>query len=108
MGKPVRITSLQSVIGGVFNNADIVHICDTQMVEYYRRMVGWIARLFPEEGYGFIRRADGNELYFNSDNLVNINFDQLQEGVEVKFIEEMAAEGPQAKRVSIGHHHIPL
>jgi glycosyltransferase involved in cell wall biosynthesis len=28
----------------LFNNADIVHICDTQMVEYYRRMIGWIAR----------------------------------------------------------------
>jgi cold shock CspA family protein len=59
-------------------------------------------------GYGFIRRADGNALYFTSDNLVNISFDQLQEGHEVKLIEEMAAEGPQAKRVSIGHHHIPL
>lgn len=69
---------------------------------------GLVARLVPEEGYGFIRCADGNELYFNADNLVNINFDQLQEGIEVKFIEEMAAEGPQAKRVSIGHHHIPL
>jgi ribosomal subunit interface protein len=73
-----------------------------------QEFTGLVARLVPEEGYGFIRRADGNELYFNSDNLVNINFDQLQEGVEVKFIEEMAAEGPQAKRVSIGHHNIPL
>jgi ribosomal subunit interface protein len=73
-----------------------------------QEFTGLVARLVPEEGYGFIRRADGNELYFNSDNLVNINFDQLQEGVEVKYIEEMAAEGPQAKRVSIGHHHIPL
>jgi ribosomal subunit interface protein len=69
---------------------------------------GQVVRLVPEEGYGFIRCADGNELYFNSDNLVNIAFDQLQEGHEVKFIEEMAAEGPQAKRVSIGQHHIPL
>jgi ribosomal subunit interface protein len=90
-----------------------------QLEDYGRRLrretkthpqefTGLVARLVPEEGYGFIRRADGNELYFNSDNLVNINFDQLQEGVEVKFIEEMAAEGPQAKRVSIGHHNIPL
>jgi ribosomal subunit interface protein len=90
-----------------------------QLEDYGRRLrhetkahpqefTGLVVRLVPEEGYGFIRRADGNELYFNSDNLVNINFDQLQEGVEVKFIEEMAAEGPQAKRVSIGHHHIAL
>lgn len=73
-----------------------------------QEFTGLVARLVPEEEYGFIRRADGDELYFNADNLVNIRFDQLQEGNEVKFIEEMAAEGPQAKRVSIGHHHIPL
>ncbi|NDP47870.1 MAG: ribosome-associated translation inhibitor RaiA [Sulfuriferula multivorans] len=90
-----------------------------QLDDYSRRLrgdtkthpqehTGLVARLVAEEGYGFIRRADGDELYFNSDNLVNIHFDQLQEGVEVKFIEEMAAEGPQAKRVSVGQHGIPL
>jgi len=90
-----------------------------QLEDYGRRLnrdtkshpqefTGLVARLVPEEGYGFIRRADGNELYFNSDNLVNTRFDQIREGDEVKFIEEMAAEGPQAKRVSVGRHHIPL
>ena len=73
-----------------------------------QEFTGLVARLVPEEGYGFIRRADGNELYFNFGNLVNITFDQLKEGDEVKFIEEMAAEGPQAKRVSVGRHHLPL
>ena len=86
-----------------------------QLDDYSRRLrretkvhpqeyTGLVARLVPEEGYGFIRRADGNELYFSSDNLVNATFEQLQAGVEVKFIEEMAAEGPQAKRVSAGKH----
>ncbi len=69
--------------------------------------VGQVVRLFPEEGYGFIQRADGEELYFNADNLVNVRFDQLKEGDEVKFIEAFAAEGLQAKRVSMGHHHVP-
>jgi ribosomal subunit interface protein len=89
-----------------------------QLQDYARRLhgetkshaaehVGQVVRLVPEEGYGFIRRTDGDELYFNSDNLVNANFDQLSEGVEVKFIEEAAAEGLQAKRVSVGSHHTP-
>ena len=69
---------------------------------------GLVTRLFPEDGYGFIRRADGDELYFSFDNLVNVTFDQIKAGDEVKFIEEMAAEGPQAKRVSVGQHGIPL
>lgn len=90
-----------------------------QLEDYGRRLrretkthpqqhTGLVARLVPEEGYGFIRRADGDELYFSSDNLVNATFDQIKAGDEVKFIEEMAAEGPQAKRVSVGNHHIPL
>jgi len=89
-----------------------------QLDDYSRRLrretktheaeyIGEVVRLFPEEGYGFIRRADGDELYFNSDNLVNTTFAQLNEGVAVKFIEDMAAEGPQAKRVSVGRHHLP-
>jgi ribosomal subunit interface protein len=90
-----------------------------QLEDYGRRLrretkahpqefTGLVARLVPEEGYGFIRRADGNELYFSFDNLVNTTFDQIKTGDEVKFIEELAAEGPQAKRVSVGQHHIPL
>ncbi len=90
-----------------------------QLEEYAQRLrreikthpqeyTGLVVRLFPEDGYGFIRRADGDELYFSFDNLVNTTLDQLNPGDEVKFIEEMAAEGPQAKRVSIGQHHIPL
>ena len=69
--------------------------------------LGEVARVFPDAGYGFIRRTDGDELYFNADNLVNITLDQLREGVTVKFIEEAAAEGLQAKRVSVAQHHLP-
>jgi hypothetical protein len=36
---------------------------------------------------------------------VHPTFDELVPGVDVQFIEEMAAEGPQAKRVSVGKHH---
>jgi ribosomal subunit interface protein len=66
---------------------------------------GRIKRLFPEEGYGFIETADGRELYFARDNVVGSAFDRLAIGAEVQFIEEVAQEGPQAKRVSLGKHH---
>jgi ribosomal subunit interface protein len=90
-----------------------------QLDDYSRRLrretkahpqeyTGLVARLNPDEAYGFIRRADGSELYFSFDNLLNVSIEQLKEGDEVKFIEEMADEGPQAKRVSVGRHHIPL
>jgi len=79
-----------------------------RQLEDYGRRLRRETKAHPQERYGFIRRIDGSELYFHFDNLVNVSFDQLMEGEEVKFIEEMAAEGPQAKRVSVGRHHIPL
>jgi ribosomal subunit interface protein len=61
---------------------------------------GKVVRLVAGEGYGFIATADGRELYFARENVVTPSFDRLTPGTEVHFIEEMAAEGPQAKRVS--------
>ena len=68
---------------------------------------GTVARLLAEEGYGFIATPDGRELYFSRENVVRPSFDELVDVLEVQFIEEMAAEGPQAKRVSVGKHHTP-
>lgn len=65
---------------------------------------GQVARMFPEEGYGFIRKPDGTEVYFHRYNVVYPEFDQLTEGDEVLFLEEVAGEGLQANRVSAGKH----
>jgi ribosomal subunit interface protein len=66
---------------------------------------GWVARLFPDEGYGFIRTADGREFYFSRENVVHPEFDHLAVDSEVQFIEDAGGEGAQAKRVSSGKHH---
>lgn len=65
---------------------------------------GEVARLSIADGVGFIRTADGRELYFSRENVVHPPFDQLEIGAQVQFIEDTAAEGPQAKRVSAGKH----
>jgi cold shock CspA family protein/ribosome-associated translation inhibitor RaiA len=65
---------------------------------------GHVVRVFPEEGYGFIQTEDGRELYFARENVIEPAFEHLTEGLEVQFLEEMAQEGPQAKRVSAGKH----
>jgi len=67
-------------------------------------LCGRIARMRLDEGYGFIETNDGRELYFSRDNVVHPLFEHLEPGTVVQFIEEMAAEGPQAKRVSAGKH----
>lgn len=63
---------------------------------------GRIARILDDEGYGFITTADGRELYFSRENVVHPDFDRLQPGMAVSFLEEAAAEGLQAKRISAG------
>ncbi|HYB50073.1 MAG TPA: HPF/RaiA family ribosome-associated protein [Burkholderiaceae bacterium] len=65
---------------------------------------GKIARLLPDEGYGFISTEDDRELYFSRENVVHPLFEHLEVGMSVRFIEDVGAEGPQAKRVSAGGH----
>lgn len=68
---------------------------------------GKIARMFHYEGYGFIETADGNEIYFNKNSVVDADFDKLEAGQEVRFAEEMGNKGPQASTVHlIGKHHL--
>lgn len=66
---------------------------------------GTVVRLVADERFGFIEKADGSELYFSADNVVDPDFDALEPGMKVQFIEDYGAEeGPQAKRVSVGRH----
>ena len=68
---------------------------------------GKIARMFHYEGYGFIETADGSEVYFDKNSVVDASFDKLEVGQEVRFSEEMGIKGPQASTVHvIGKHHL--
>ena len=49
-------------------------------------------------------RLVGNEYWFGPGNLVNEPFESMPVGTPVQFIPEVAAEGRQAKRVSVGRH----
>lgn len=64
-----------------------------------------VAFLKPEEDYGFLETPDGREIYFHRNSLANANFDRLQQGDEVFYVEEAGQEGPQARRVTVGRHH---
>lgn len=67
---------------------------------------GRVARVFQKQGYGFIETPDGKELYFSGDNLVGPAFEELEEGTAVHFIEDVADEGMQAKRISLRKHAV--
>lgn len=69
--------------------------------------IGRVARIDREQGYGFISGPDGTEHYFHRYNVASPRFEHLQTGDEVKFIDALGDEGPQAKRVSAGRRHQP-
>jgi ribosomal subunit interface protein len=66
---------------------------------------GRIAEVNPE--YGTIATADGRFVYFHRNSVVDADFDKLDVGAEVRFVEEPGEEGPQASTVHvIGKHHV--
>ncbi|MBV9575029.1 MAG: ribosome-associated translation inhibitor RaiA [Gammaproteobacteria bacterium] len=66
---------------------------------------GYIARLFVNEGYGFIQGVDGNEYYYSVTNVHYPRFDQLFVGDAVEFIPEPFNDGWQAQHVIKERHH---
>lgn len=66
---------------------------------------GYIKRLFPDEGYGFIQSAEGEEHYFSLTNVTYPNFIQLKMGDIVNFISVPANDGWQAHRVTRNNHN---
>lgn len=68
---------------------------------------GVIMNLVPEEDYGIIAGADGHEIYFHRNSVVDEDFDNLLAGQRVHYVEEMGEKGPQASTVHVeGKHHV--
>lgn len=62
---------------------------------------GRVVRLFRDEGYGFIESADGREIYFHRNAVVNGGFERMAPGAEVRFAETEGEKGPQASTVHL-------
>jgi ribosomal subunit interface protein len=60
-----------------------------------------VLRLFPAEGYGFLRTPEGREIYFHRNSVRDVAFDELCVGTPVSFAEEAGLDGPQATVVRV-------
>jgi len=59
-------------------------------------------KLVSERGYGFIRTAEGKDIYFHRKELEGVDYDSLREGKEVEFeIGKDRIGRPQAGRVRL-------
>jgi cold shock CspA family protein/ribosome-associated translation inhibitor RaiA len=57
---------------------------------------GRVARLFPDDDYGFIEADDGLEVYFHAHAVKHGKFAHLTPGTPVTFAQEAGDQGPQA------------
>lgn len=62
-------------------------------------MQGTIKRIIRDRGFGFIRTADGQEIFFHRTSLQNLDFESLKEGQTVDFEMERGDKGPRAVSV---------
>ena len=60
---------------------------------------GVIKRVVSERGFGFIKSADGKDLFFHSNQLMGISFNELKEGQKVEFDTGQGPKGPMAIRI---------
>jgi cold shock CspA family protein/ribosome-associated translation inhibitor RaiA len=68
---------------------------------------GKIAKLFRDDGYGFIEAWDGTDVYFHEHSVSNAPFVALHVGDEVRFVlaDKEGDRGPQASTVTTGKPH---
>ena len=62
-------------------------------------MQGTIKRVVRDRGFGFIKTADGQEVFFHRSGLRGLNFDALHEGQAVEFEVRQGDKGPRAVNV---------
>jgi CspA family cold shock protein len=62
-------------------------------------MQGTIKRVIRDRGFGFIRSAEGREIFFHRSSLQGLNFEAIKEGDNVEFEVENGPKGPRATSV---------
>jgi cold shock CspA family protein len=68
---------------------------------------GHVSKFVAGDDYGFIETADGREIYFHRNSVLDDAFDRMTVGSEVRFVEEAGEKGPQASTVRIiGKHDL--
>jgi len=62
---------------------------------------GRVAKIFHEEGYGFLEGAESYEVYFHRNAVLDDAFSNCEVGTLVRYTEEMGENGPQASTVTM-------
>lgn len=64
-------------------------------------MTALVEKLYPEEGYGFLRTVEGHQVYFHKNSVLHGHWESLTIGVGVRFTQELGEKGLQATTVEL-------
>ena len=107
-----RHADLTFAIGDAFKHArrqlqDQVRRAQGQVKHHEAQPIGTVVRLDPSGEFGFLESADGQDLYFHRNSVLEPGFSHLRIGARVTFAEEMGEQGPQATTVKLlGKHKL--
>jgi cold shock CspA family protein len=68
---------------------------------HFEKPTAKVARIFQEEGYGFLVTPEGREVYFHANSVLNGKFTELSVGTAVTFTEGSGDKGAQASSVFV-------
>lgn len=103
----IQYESLESVIRDAFDAAQrqLKQLTAKQQdrTKHHPEQVvgGIITKLFPSEGYGFLKALDGQEIYFHQNSVLHEDFDRLTVGTGVQFFLSEGKNGLQASTVRL-------
>jgi cold shock CspA family protein len=63
--------------------------------------MGFVIRLLREDGYGFIRSLEGQEIYFHRNASFHNDWPRLEVGTGVRYTVQEGDKGPQASSIEI-------
>lgn len=88
---------------------DHVRRLQGQVKQHANQPIATVKTIDPSGEFGFLEAADGHDVYFHRNSVVDGGFDRLAVGTRVTFAEEMGDKGPQASTVKLlGKHTLRL
>lgn len=105
-----RHSDLTFAIDDAFKRArrrlqDHVRRLQGQVKQHDAQPIGKVARLDALGKFGIIEGADGEEIFFHRNSVLNNEFSKLKLGVRVTYFEEAGEKGPQASTVRLLGKH---
>lgn len=62
----------------------------------YQRLVASVEKILRNEGYGFLRTSDGQQVYFHKNSVLHRHWGKLTVGTAVRYTPELGDKGLQA------------